>query len=133
MRATCNISFYVLIFLGIIVMNEKQREERFTLEPSDLISAEFEIGIGPEMRKFFFNVINYSRQGLGLLVTKADFDLLRILKRGDRINNISLYTEWAVVNVNASVSHITKIKHGLYRGNCILGVESDEIIDIFEQ
>lgn len=114
-------------------MNEKRREERFTLEPSDLISAEFEIGNGPETRKFFFNVINYSRLGLGLLVTEDDLDLPRILNRGDRINNIALYTEWARVKVNATVSHITKIKQGLYKGNCILGVQSDEIIDIFER
>ncbi len=54
-------------------MEELRIEERISLEPSDLISAEFKIGKESEEEQLWcLNVFNYSRLGLGLMITKID-------------------------------------------------------------
>jgi len=112
-------------------MKEKRKEERFKIEPPSLISSEFKTGKGAEKEKLWrLNVVNCSRYGLGLLVTKVNSELLVILKPGDTIKDMMLYAEWAVMKVDAKVRHLAKVKQGSYKGMYILGVESSEIIEV---
>ncbi|MFC1812371.1 hypothetical protein ACFL03_06730 [Thermodesulfobacteriota bacterium] len=112
-------------------MPERRKEKRLAMDPVDLISAEFNVGEGSEKEKtWHLNVFNCSNYGLGLLVPQMDAELLRILNPEDRIENMKLYSEWGLISVNATVRHKTKIAHGRYKDHHILGVESDEIIEI---
>ena len=112
-------------------MSERRKEERFVLDPVDLISAEFNVGEGPGKGKtWHLSVFNCSNYGLGLLVTRMDEELLEILNPDDRIENMKLYAEWGLINVDATVKHKTKIEHGRYKGRHVLGVESGEIVEI---
>ena len=110
---------------------ERRREKRLALDPVDLISAEFNVEKGSEKGKLWhLNVFNCSNYGLGLLVTKIDSELLQVLNPGDSIADMKLYSEWGMIKVDATVKHITKIKHGKYEDHYILGVRSKEIIEI---
>ena len=75
------------------------------------------------------NVLDCSRHGLGLIVTKEDFDLLEKLRNGDKIKNISFYATWTLIKVAGHVRHKTKIEEGKYKGCYLLGIESPEVIE----
>ena len=110
---------------------ERRREKRLALDPVDLITAEFHVENEPEKGKpWLLNVHNCSNYGLGLLISKTDSDLLEILNPGDVIAGMMLYSQWGIIKVDATIKHITKIEYGQYKDQHILGVRSNEIIEI---
>jgi hypothetical protein len=106
---------------------ERRREKRLALDPVDLITAEFHVEKG---KLWQLNVFNCSNYGLGLLITQNDSELLKILNSGDLIADMNLYSQWGIIKVDATVKHITKIEQGKYKDQYILGVRSNEIIEI---
>lgn len=118
---------FIVSFPESLEIQEKRREERFVYEAPGFISAEFRLGKRP--KKYELNVLNYSKYGLGLIITQKDFDLLRILRKGDRLEDITFFASWATIKVNGTVSHITKIEDGKYRGCYLLGINSRDIIE----
>lgn len=120
---------FVLDFPGSIEIQERRREERFTYETPKVVSAEVILGKGTKKaRAYDLNVINYARHGLGLLVTRKDFDLLQLVNRGDTLSDITLFCRSALIKVSGTVRHKTKIEDGKYRGCYIIGIESPELI-----
>ena len=124
---------FMISFPASLEIKEKRREERVTFKRPELIRAEFRLGKGPNKDKpYEVNVINYSRHGLGLIITQKDFDLLRIVRRGDLLEDIAFFASWAMIRVNGTVRHITKIKQGKYEGCYILGIHSPDIISDYK-
>ena len=74
-------------------------------------------------------VLNCSRHGLALLITQDDFELLHMLPKGKKVNRMTFYTGWAVIEVNGRVAHKIKIETGEHRGCYLIGIESDEVIE----
>ena len=110
-------------------IEEKRREERVTHETPEFFSAEFRLGKKPKGDKLYqLNVLNRSKYGLGLIVTQKDLDLLRILKKGDRLDDITLLASWAMITVNGTLSHVTRIEEGKHKGCYLLGIDSRDII-----
>ncbi|MFC1866934.1 hypothetical protein ACFL0H_02195 [Thermodesulfobacteriota bacterium] len=123
---------YFGFFLTIpetIDIQEKRYKDRVYYETPDFVSAEFRLGKGAGEKMYELNVIDCSIRGLGLIITKDDFDLIEKLKIGDKIEDILFFATWTMLKVNATVKHITKIGKGKYKGNYQLGIESQEIID----
>ncbi|MBW1870151.1 MAG: hypothetical protein JRI73_12980 [Deltaproteobacteria bacterium] len=109
---------------------EMRREERSSPTIPEFFYVEFKLGKPPEKEKSYkLNVIDYSRHGLGLLVTEKDAELLKMLNPGDRIKDITFYATWTFIQVDTTVRHITKIKNEPHKGLYIIGVESGEIIE----
>jgi hypothetical protein len=114
----------ILNFPESIEIQERRREERFAVEKPELVSAEVRLGNGTKGDKVYdLNVINYSRHGLGLLVTRKDFDLLHGLNRGDTLSDITFFCKSDLLKVNGTVRHKTRITDGEYRGCYIIGIE----------
>ena len=108
---------------------EKRKEERFTYDSPEFFSVEFNLGKGSENEQAWdLNVLDCSKHGLRLLVTDVDYDLLKMLKRGDVIKNITLYGESTLIRVDATIRHISKIGNGPYQGQHSIGVESSDLI-----
>jgi hypothetical protein len=108
---------------------DMRKEERFTCEPIEFFSVEFNLGNGSENEQAWeLNVLDCSKHGLRLLVTDIDEDLLKMLKPGDVIKDITFYGESTFIRVDATVRHITKIGHGAYQGQHAIGVESDSLM-----
>ena len=109
--------------------DEKRREHRISTRIPDFIYVEFSLetptGKGKDCH---LNVINYSGHGIGLLVSEKDFDLLKLLKKGDKINNMTFYASWALITIDTSVRHITKVEEGPHGGMYVIGVEARELI-----
>jgi len=120
---------FIISFPESLEIKERRREERFTYETPEFIRAELRLGKEPSKGKLYeLNVLNYSNHGLGLIVTQKDFDLLRILRKGDRLEDVTFFASWAMITVNGTISHITKIEHEKYKGCYILGIHSPDII-----
>jgi hypothetical protein len=121
---------FILSFPESVKIGEKRREERISYEISEFITAEFRLGKETKKDKLYkLNVLNRSRHGLGIIITQKDFDLLRILHKGDKLADISFFTSWSMIKVDGIVRHLTKIEEGEHKGCYILGIESVDIIE----
>jgi len=120
--------YYGLIvsFPEFLELEEKRREERITVEFPDVLSAVFELAVGPEKdQSYELNILNYSDHGLGLLVPEKDFGLLQMLGPGDRISEITILAKPGLMHMDGIVRHKTKIKDGRHKENYVLGLESN--------
>jgi len=106
---------------------ERRRERRYRYEMPDFVSVEFTLTAKDKV--YELGVVDCSMHGLGMLVTKKDFDLLRLLKPGDRLKGMVLYSENAMIKVDGVVRHLTKMSSGKYKGFYVLGIESPEVIE----
>ena len=106
----------------------QRKDERCTYERPEFISVDFKLAPASQKEKVYsLNVVDGSRCGLGILVTQKDFDLLRKLKPGQKIENMRFFAPWAMIKVDVIVRHISKITEGKYKGCFLLGIESQDI------
>ena len=120
----------ILTFPKSVEIKERRKEKRFTYDIPEMVSVEFKIekGGGPP-KSYELNVYDCSKHGLGILVTEKDFELLNILEMGDEIKEITFYATAAIIKVQGTVRHKSKIREGKYEGCYILGIESPDIIE----
>jgi len=125
---------FLLSLPSSIQFRERRSEDRYVFERPDLISAEFTVGLSPSRSKTYsLEVHDYSRHGIGLIITENDFELVNMLKIGDHLYPISLYAEDAIItNVSGIVRHITRMEGGPYKGYYVLGIQSEDVIPINE-
>ncbi len=108
---------------------EKRREQRMVPKLPDFVYVEFSLGASKENEaEFRLNVVNYANHGLGLIVSEKDFRILKLLGKGDTIENITFYASWALITVDATVRHLTKMEEGPYGGMYIIGLEARDLI-----
>ena len=121
---------FLLAFPASIEVHKKRHEERAKLDILEALSAELRVGGEAGGGKVYdLNVVDRSRRGLGLLVTRKDFELLKKLNVGDPIRDIVLYTPWAVLKVDGKVVHKKELRDGDHKGSSILGVKSRDLIN----
>ncbi len=119
---------FIMSFPESLEIKEKRREERLTYETPKFISAELRVGKKSKRDRLYeLNVLNSSKHGLGLIITRKDVDLLRIVQKGDSLDDITFLTSWSMIKANGTVSHITKIEDGKHKGCYLLGIDSREI------
>ena len=121
--------FGIMITLpqSLELAKERRREERHLYDMPDFVSVEFSI-MGKD-KVYDLGVMDCSMHGLGILITKKDFDLVRLVKPGDRIRDIVLYSENARIKVDGVVRHLTKMSAGKYKDSYVMGIESPEVIE----
>jgi len=124
-------------YFGIIIelpdsleIKEQRRDDRITPKMPDFISVEFSLGDKTGKKQSYeLDIFDCSRHGLGLLVTDKNIELLRMLKPGDKIKDITFYATWTMIQVDAVVKHRSKIESGKHKGQYVIGVESSDIIE----
>lgn len=113
-------------FPQILELEEKRETERLELEAVYPFSALLRLGRSQEDDQLYeLKIINLSQDGLGLLVTERESDLLEKLDTGERIPEILISKDFR--KLGGTIRHKTKIEHGKYQGNYILGIASDRI------
>jgi hypothetical protein len=119
-----------LAFPDSLEIKEQRRDDRIIPQVPDFISVEFSLGnkSGKE-QSYELDIVDCSRHGLGLLVTDKDIELLRMLKPGDKIKDITFFATWTMIQVDAVVKHRSKIESGEHKGQYVIGIESSEIIE----
>lgn len=112
-----------------IEIKENRSELRSIYEIMGFVAAKFSLKKSPKKDKIYnLGIYNYSRNGLGLLITEEDIELCKLLKKEHRISDITFFTEEAMIKVDGTVKHITKIKNGINKGSYLLGIKSSAII-----
>ena len=107
----------------------KRRDYRIVTKLSDFAYVEFLMEMPTGSSKYFrLNVINYSNHGIGVLVSEKDFDLMELLRNGNTIKNVTFSASWALVTLDVTVRHISKMDSGPYAGEYLVGVETCEMI-----
>jgi hypothetical protein len=123
---------YFGLILGLpesLSITEVRREERFRPKTPEFVYVEFALPKADQKTPLYkLNVLNYSRHGLGLLVQQENLDLVHMLKAGDRIKDMVFYATWAIIKVDVTVRHVTRITEGGHKGAYVMGVQSDEIL-----
>ena len=121
--------FGIMITLpqSLELAKERRREKRHLYDMPNFVSVEFSI-MGKD-KVYNLEVMDCSMHGLGILITKKDFDLVRLVKPGDRIRDIVLYSETARIKVDGVVRHLTKMSTGKYKDSYVMGIESPEVIE----
>ena len=118
---------FFMSFPDALEIREKREEPRIVYEKLEMVSVEFRLPMGGEKDKSYtLNVLDRSKGGLGLLVTQKDFDLLKVLNPGDKLQNMTLYSESLMISMDVIVKHKTRIEEGKYKGCYILGIELRE-------
>jgi hypothetical protein len=118
---------FIMSFPDALEIREKRKEPRIVYEKLEMVSVEFRLPMGGEKdRSYTLNVLDRSKGGLGLLVTQKDFNLLKVLNPGDKLQNMTLYSESLMMRIDAIVKHKTRIEEGNYKGCHILGIELRE-------
>ena len=110
-------------------IREKRKSDRFVYDNPRSVYVELKVRKSLEKAELYdLEVKDCSREGLGMLITRKDFDLLHVLKKGDKLKNMSFFATWSVFKIDGTVKHKTKIEEGEYKGCYILGIKSQEII-----
>ncbi len=109
---------------------ENRREERVKYKMPEFVYVEFKLEKTPKKGKVYgLKVMDYSRKGLGIVVTQKDFELLQMLDEGDKLKHVTFCASWTMIKVDGTVRHKSKIEEGKYKDCYILGIESLDIID----
>lgn len=114
-----------------IEIKEKRKGNRVKYEIPDFVYTEFSLRRRDpkEDKSYALKIMDWSRTGLGMVVTPKDFDLLYQVKVGDILQNMAFFAEWAMVKVNGTVRHKSVINEGKYKGCFMVGIESPEILE----
>jgi hypothetical protein len=109
-------------------MATEREKERFTFERPEFTLVEFRIDRAPNRYEVWkLNLLDSSREGLAILVTPDDFDLLNVINEGDILKDLSFFGVGAQIKSNGIVRHITAIREGRFKGCYSLGVEARDI------
>jgi hypothetical protein len=114
----------ILSYPDSIRITERRVHERDTTDMPEFVSARFTLGRGE--KTYELEVVDYSANGVGLLVTEKDLELLEKIEAGDKLQNLVLYAKWTTAMVVGTVVHKTKVKNG---ETYIIGVRLEEILE----
>jgi len=103
--------------------------DRYSYESPDFVYVKFRIEKGPEEKRVrVLNVIDSSKSGLAMLVTRKDADLIELLDEGDKIREMSFLGIGARIKGDGTVKHLSKIVKGKFKGCYILGAEALDLV-----
>jgi len=120
----------IVSFPEAVRIEERRNYDRDSNKIPDFVNAVFTLRKGAKKdRTYKLEIIDRSPDGVGMLITKKDFDLLEILKEGDKLQGLELYAPTAMIKVAGTVRHKTEIKDPKYKGSYALGVKLDETLE----
>jgi hypothetical protein len=118
----------IVSFPEALKIEERRGYDREGKRIPDFTNAVFTVR-NSEDRTYKLEIIDRSPDGLGMLITKKDFDLLDIVKEGDKLQGLELYASTAMIKVSGTVRHKTQIKDSKYKGFYSLGIKLDETLE----
>jgi len=120
---------FILSLPETIEVEERRVEKRVVYDMPDFILAEICIGKGTrEEKSYELDVIDSATYGLGMIIPEKKLDLLDKVKVGETIKNINFFAANAMLKIDGTIKHITKIEEGKFKGSYYIGIESKDII-----
>jgi c-di-GMP-binding flagellar brake protein YcgR len=122
----------VVSFPESIELPERRRRNRNSDEIPEFVSVELRPKEGSQKkRKYELAVLDYSTQGVGILVSEKDSELFEAVQEGDRLEDITLHAPQSLVKVDGTVRHKSKKPGEEAEGCYVLGIQFDEkLIDL---
>ncbi|MBW1766562.1 MAG: hypothetical protein JRI43_04940 [Deltaproteobacteria bacterium] len=109
---------------------ENRREYRSKYGYPELVYAELSLGKNIKKDKvYYLKVMDCSKYGLSLIITQKDLDMFQMINEGDLLQDISFFAERAMIKIDGTVRHKSRIDEGKYQGCYVLGIESPDIIE----
>jgi hypothetical protein len=119
----------VVSFPESIQLPERRRRHRNSDEIPEFISVVLKSGKGSKKeKKYELAVLDYSTQGVGILVSEKDSEFFDAVKEGDRLEDITLFAPKTVVKVDGTVRHKSKKPGEEAEGCYVLGIQFDETL-----
>ncbi len=109
-------------FPSTIQVTERRKEERIENDLSESLSVEFTVE--NDAKVYRLKVASVGASGIGLVIDDANSDLLEKVEVGDTIKDMRFFLPEAVLTVDGTVKHKTRISHGRLEGDYILGIDS---------
>ena len=120
----------IVSFPEAIKIKERRSYDRDGKKIPDFVNAVFTLRKGgKKYRTYRLEIIDRSADGVGVLITKKDFDLLEIVKEGDKLQDLELYAPSAMIKLAGTVRHKTEIRDPRYKGSYALGIKLDETLE----
>ena len=117
----------VVGFPESIELPERRRRYRNSEEIPEFISVVLKSRKGSQKeKKYELAVLDYSTEGVGILVSEKDSELFEAVQEGDRLEDITLYASQTVVKVDGTVRHKSKKPGEAAEGGYVLGIQFDE-------
>jgi hypothetical protein len=121
---------HLIEYPAVMDVEEKRREERFFPGSPGFYCAAFSYtDRNRETRNYELRILNFSRHGLGLLISERDFPLLQLLQPGDPVEDLTLYGEAVLVRLSAVVRHKSEIEEGPFAGGYVLGLRAEASLE----
>ena len=119
----------VVSFPEAIELPERRRRRRNRDEIPEFTSVVLKSTKGSEKeKKYELAVLDYTTQGIGLLVSEKDSELFEAVQEGDRLENITLFAPQTVVRVDGTVKHKSKQPGEEAKTSFVLGIQFDETL-----
>ncbi|CAN2043892.1 conserved hypothetical protein [Candidatus Magnetomoraceae bacterium gMMP-1] len=106
---------------------DSDMEETDSFMRPEFISAEFSLKSSQHNGVYQLDVLKQSGTSVSLLITENNFDLYQMFNLGDKIKNVKLYAEWAVIRVDVTVKNKNQIKYGDYKEQYLIEIMSKEL------
>lgn len=102
-------------------MENTGHERRTQIRTVDLNDPEIFLQFTLKDKKFRFNLLDKSQDGMGMLVINEEADVLTELKIGKKLN-MEYRTPQDSINLNFTINHITPIRKGAFKGDHQVGL-----------
>lgn len=123
----------IVSFPDCVRIKERRSYDRSTEKIPDFLEAVLTLPKGAEGTVTYkLKVINRSVNGVGILVTSKDFDLLEMVSEGDELRDLELCAPRAIVRVTGTVRHVTKLEGPKHKGSYVIGIKLDEALEEFD-
>ncbi len=126
---------HMITYPEALVIVERRMDNRNAIgterEPL-FVHAKLTIRIsGSQEKSYDLRVFDISENGVGILVSEEQSDLLERIGIGDRLKEVELYATWTMVRVDGTVRHKSRVREGEYSGYHLLGIELDEKLEYY--
>jgi hypothetical protein len=119
----------VVSFPESIELPERRTRRRSSDEIPEFVSVVLTSKRGSKKDKNYeLAVVDYSTNGVGILVSEKDFELVELIQEGDRLQDITLFAPHTMVKVDGTVRHKSKQQGKQGKDSYILGIEFDETL-----
>lgn len=123
----------IVSFPDSVRIKERRSYDRSSEKIPDFLEAVFTLPKGAEETvSYKLKIINRSANGVGILVTSKDFDILELVNEGDELKDLELCATTAIVKVTGTVRHVTKLEGPKHEGSYVIGVKLDEALEEFD-
>jgi hypothetical protein len=119
----------IVSFPESIELPERRTRRRSNDEIPEFISVVLTSKKGSKKDKNYeLAVVDYSTNGVGILVSEKDSELVELVQEGDRLQDITLFASHTMVKVDGTVRHKSKQQGEQGKDSYVLGIEFDETL-----